>query len=238
MSRFLIFAALLLSAPVLACDIGTKVTLKGGSTGTLAEVGTESPHVGWYRITFSWSANGEWYDPKTWEVFAEGTTKRCLPGAAAGAPRSPPKTPAAPQPTRTETADCPMTQPPATNSKSASAQLFQRVIYEREAARINPGSKSAPKAIGLTFLEFKQGEAYENTLTSTRFGDKRLHTGAPEGAMIYPLETKELLCELHGSQVRRTVSLESRSCFIGKSNVWTCPGRTVKTIESRLIDLP
>ena len=123
MSRSLIVAALLLSAPVLACELGSKVTLKGGSTGTLAEVGTESPHVGWYRITFSWSASGEWYDPKTWEVFAEGTTKRCLPGVAA-APRTPPKTPTTPPPPpRTETADCPMTQPPATNSKTASARM-------------------------------------------------------------------------------------------------------------------
>jgi hypothetical protein len=237
MVRSLIVAALLFSTPVLACDLGSKVTLKGGSTGTLAEVGTESPHVGWYRITFGWSPGGEWYDPRTWEVYAEGTTKRCLPTAAtAPAPRATPKTPT--QPARTETADCPMTQPPATTSKDASAALFQRVIYEREAARINPGSISAPKAIGLTFLEFKQGGAYENTLTSTRFGDKRLHTGAPAGAMIYPVESKELLCELHGSQVRRTVSIESRSCFIGKSGTWTCPGRTLKTIESRLIDLP
>lgn len=239
------------AAPALAqqpCALGSAVQLKGGSAGTLAEVGTETPHVGWYRITFSWSPKGEWYDPRSWETYAAGTTTRCLPERAA-APRAPPKAaPPAPQaerrneaqPVHHEAVDCPMAVPPGSVSKDAraSAQLFKRVIYERAAAVINPGSISAPKQVGLTFLEFQEGEAYENTLTSSRFGDKRLHTGAPAGEMIYPLKTKELQCDLHGREVRRTVSEISYSCFKGKSGEWTCPGRTTKTLESRLLPLP
>lgn len=230
------------------CALGSRVELKGGSTGTLAEVGTEVPHVGWYRIVFTWSPRGEWYDPRSWETYAAGTTQRCLPPSAA-APRTEPKAaPPAPQPGRRndaqplprETADCPLAAPPGSVSKDAKAspQLFKRVIYERAAAVINPASISAPKQIGLTFLEFQLGEAYENTLTSTRFGDKRLHTGAPAGEMIYPLKTKELQCDLHGREVRRTVSEISYSCFKGRSGEWTCPGRTTKTLESRLLPLP
>jgi hypothetical protein len=132
---------------------------------------------------------------------------------------------------------CPMNEPPGTVTKTApaSVQLFKRVIYERAAAKVNPGSISAPTRVGVTFLEFTLGAPYKNTLTSPRFGDKRLHTGAPVNAMIHPLKTKEMLCELHGSEVRRTVEEVSRDCFNNRDGDWVCPGRTTKVLESRLI---
>jgi hypothetical protein len=232
------------------CALGTKVQLKEGSTGTLAEIGTERPHVGWYRIVHTWSPRGEWYDPKTWVTYIAGTETRCLPGATATPPPATPA-PSRPAPTRPDTrptpttpatplpagGECPFVEPPGrvSHTAPASEQLFKRIIYEREAARINPASISAPTRIGLTFLAFEMLPPYKNTLTAKRFGDKRLHTGAPVDATIYPLRTRELQCDLHGDEVRRSVTEESHDCFKNRDSEWVCPGTTLKTIERRLI---
>lgn len=130
-----------------------------------------------------------------------------------------------------------MVEPPGKVTDALpSPRLFKRVIYERAAARINPGSMSAPTRVGLTFLAFDMEAPFKNTLTSSRFGDKRRHDGAPEGVMVYPIKTRELQCDLHGSTVRRSVSEVSRHCFTARSGEWTCPGRTTKFIES--IEIP
>ncbi|MGI9065037.1 MAG: hypothetical protein ACR2HX_01335 [Pyrinomonadaceae bacterium] len=132
-----------------------------------------------------------------------------------------------------EPGGCPMNQPPGkvTNTAKASAQLFKRVIYEWHAAKINPASISAPQQVGLTFLKFEMGAPYKNTLTSSRFGDKRLHDGAPVGAMIYPIKTRELQCDLHGTSVTRSVSERAGDCFKSRSGEWVCPLRTTKFVS-------
>ena len=132
-----------------------------------------------------------------------------------------------------EPGGCPMNQPPgqSTNTAKASAQLFKRVIYEWHAAKINPASISAPQQVGLTFLKFEMGAPYKNTLTSSRFGDKRLHDGAPVGAMIYPVKTRELQCDLHGTSVTRSVSERAGDCFKSRSGEWVCPLRTTKLVS-------
>ncbi|HJU62773.1 MAG TPA: hypothetical protein VJ864_12070 [Candidatus Binatia bacterium] len=227
------------------CGVGTRVEFEDGArgVGTIKEIGTESPHVGWYRIVFSWnSPNGDWYSPKNWGILIAGTKTKCGQESARGK-QEPQNSGDESRPGRKagagvpEQAGCPMTEPPGkvTKTSPASAQLFKRVIYERAAAEINPASISAPKKIGLTFLEFNMGEPYKNTLTSSRFGDKRRHDGAPEGAMIYPIKTKELQCDLHGDAIRRSVTEVSHNCFKNRSGEWTCPGRTTRTVESRLI---
>lgn len=229
------------------CGVGTRVEFEDGArgVGVIKEVGSASPHVGWYRIVFNWNApNGDWYSPKSWDIFIAGTKTKCAQQAAAGQPPARNNSPA-PRPGvkseggANEQAACPMTEPPGkvTRTSAASAALFKRVIYERAAAKINPGSMSAPQKVGLTFLEFTMGEPYQNTLTSSRFGDKRRHDGAPVGAMIYPLKTKELQCDLHGKEVRRWVAEVSHDCFKNRDGDWTCPGRTTKVLENRLIPL-
>ena len=123
-----------------------------------------------------------------------------------------------------------------TRATPASAALFKRVIYEKAAVRADPGSITAPSKIGMTFLKFEMGKAYKNTWTSTRFGDKRLHTGAPLNATHYPIKTTEVLCELYGDKVRRTVTEENRTCFKNNDGDWVCPaGGGGKYIESKLI---
>ena len=80
------------------------------------------------------------------------------------------------------------------------------------------------------------GASFKNTWTSSRFGDKRLHTGAPLNATLYPIKTKEVLCELYGDKVRRTITEETRTCFKNRDGDWVCPaGGGGKYIESKLI---
>jgi hypothetical protein len=64
------------------CGVGTRVQgeFGGGGIGTIKEIGTEPPHVGWYRITFDWDPRGEWYYPKITEIRTVGTKTRCGPG--------------------------------------------------------------------------------------------------------------------------------------------------------------
>ncbi len=113
------------AAQTVYCGPGTQVISEnGGGTGTIAEIGTEPPHVGWYRVTFSWSPGGEWYDPSTWKLYAAGTRQRCSPRKA-----TPPATP--PQSSRPEPRDDdepapvrvprPRSQPPAPSGGDALA---------------------------------------------------------------------------------------------------------------------
>lgn len=83
--------ALCFAAPVatiaadVPCAVGTRVSgeFGGGEQGTIAEIGSQPPHVGAYRITFSWSPRGEWYHPNTWKVHLAGSGDRCVVAAAA-----------------------------------------------------------------------------------------------------------------------------------------------------------
>jgi hypothetical protein len=74
-------------AATIQCGAGDRVQgeFGGGEIGTIAEIGTQPPHVGAYRITFSWSPRGEWYHPDTWEVRPQGTSDRCQPPAGTAA---------------------------------------------------------------------------------------------------------------------------------------------------------
>lgn len=83
-----------------ACGVGQSVQgeMGGGGAGDIVEVGTARPHVGWYRIVFSWNApNGDWYDPSLLEMHPAGTNDRCVVGAPVATP-VPQDTAAAPAP--------------------------------------------------------------------------------------------------------------------------------------------
>lgn len=79
-----------LAAPAFAadvpCGVGTKVEGEM-SAGTVAEIGTQPPHVGWVRLVHSWSPKGEWYDWRIWDVHPAGSSDRCVaPGASSPQP--------------------------------------------------------------------------------------------------------------------------------------------------------
>ena len=92
LNRWSLACALALGASVAGaatvnCGVGDRVAgeFGGGEIGTIAEIGRQSPHVGAYRIVFSWSPRGEWYHPNTWDVHPEGSADRCQPAQGGGA---------------------------------------------------------------------------------------------------------------------------------------------------------
>jgi hypothetical protein len=86
-----VLTALLLTsaaeAQTVYCGPGTAVESEnGGGPARIEEIGTEAPHVGWYRVSFTWSPRGEWYNPATWKLYPTGTKKICSPKQPASAP--------------------------------------------------------------------------------------------------------------------------------------------------------
>jgi hypothetical protein len=250
-SVLLFFAGGDVSAQTPPCGVGTKVAYEWSpeTVGTIVEIGTTSPHVGWFGIKFGWSDKIQWASPESNGLLIAGTKAPCI--AQKATPKQPARNPTNPSseknPSSTRDKEtvlsnisgCSLDGPPGkvTRNSAASAALFKRVIYEKAAVRANPGSITAPGKIGLTFLRFEMGAPYKNTWTSSRFGDKRLHTGAPLNAMLYPIKTTEVLCELYGDKVRRTVTEENRTCFKNNDGDWVCPaGGGGKYIESKLIE--
>jgi hypothetical protein len=227
------------------CGVGTKVAFEWSpdTVGTIQEIGTESPYVGWFGIKFSWSERIQWAAPESNGLLIAGTKKPCLGEKASSKQTSKTATPTSSSSAQNketvlpEISGCPLDAPPGkvTRTSAASAALFKRVMYEKAAVRANPGSITAPSRVGLTFLKFEMGAAFKNTWTSSRFGDKRLHTGAPLNATLYPIKTTEVLCELYSDQVRRTVTEGTRTCFKNNDGDWVCPPGAGKTIESKLI---
>ena len=230
------------------CGVGASVRVEmiDNAVGTVTAIGTEPPHVGWYRVVYEWNVRsgnpqGEWYNPKYREIRAAGTNAKCGAANSAGKPVASPTSKA--RPSVQGAGDpfaipdgCPMNEPPgkATKTSPPSPQLFKRVIYDSMAAKVNEGSISAPKRIGLTFIEFEMGRAYKNTLSARRIGDRRLHDGAPVRAMIYPVKTKYLRCELYDREINGYVRQTNYACFKNRFGDWDCPVDSVtKTLERR-----
>ena len=216
-----------------ACGVGTRVETDQSGTeghvGTITEIGSEAPHIGWYRIAYEWNQRsdpkGNWVNPKNYTIRIAGTNTRCSAGGSRSAPAVPPlgRTTANRAPA-VGTDDCPMNVPAGRVAKTsaASAALFQRVIYERMAAKVGGTSISAPKQIGLTFEVFQLGGAYKNSLSGNRV-DRRLHDGAPVGASIYPIKTRYVKCELYDRSISRMVIEQNFACFKDKFGEWVCP---------------
>lgn len=108
------------AAQTVYCGPGTRVEREsgGGGLGTIEAIGTQPPHVGWYRISYSWSPGGEWYDPSTWVVYPVGTRQRCSPNARA--PQAP-QAPRAPRPTPSAGDDDAPVRVPRPNTSPAAA---------------------------------------------------------------------------------------------------------------------
>lgn len=155
-------AVLLLgSAPAfadVACGVGMMIEAEDLSRGgRIAEIGTESPHKGWYRIVWDWNPKGDWYDPGTWEMRAVGSTERCTvaspdvapapaarPASASGhgsslaAPRATPA-PVGPRPPAAQT-------PAPTTVPAASARAAEALPRGRYACSA-PGAGTFPITI-------------------------------------------------------------------------------------------
>ena len=114
--------------------------------------------------------------------------------------------------------------PPVTNADKFSQQLFKRKLYDHYNMFAN-GTLSAPLKVGLTFLSYKVGTPYKNTVSNVPgYGAKRKHDGAPPYITIYPLHSVHIVCEQYNSGVDSRKVESTYDCFISRDGEWTCPG--------------
>lgn len=109
--------------------------------------------------------------------------------------------------------ECPAEEPPGkvTKTAPASAALFKRIIYEKEAA-----SYSNYK-VGVKFETFQIGNPYKNTWV--------LNDSLPEGVTVYPVKTRFVTCvqaRPEDQYSRRTVYETGYSCAKDRIGEWTC----------------
>lgn len=198
------------------CQVGTKVQgdMGGGKAGTIAEIGTESPHVGWYRIVFDWNApRGDWYDPRTWQIRIAGTDSRCGQASAAETKRHRDETGEAPQSAQNSTCEFYKSYKKVSNNAPPSAELFKGVIFEWFE------SINKYRDFGLVFVDFKMGKSYKN---SARGNGRKDVDPAPVGATIYPLKTKLVLCEKDIESTYRTEWVNEYACYKNRVGEWVC----------------
>ena len=110
--------------------------------------------------------------------------------------------------------ECLFNEPPGTVTKTAtaSAALFKRMIYEKQAAS-NHRSK-----VGVTFETFQSGKPFKNIFSGTRL----LYEGLPQSATIYPIKTRFVTCVQGREFNYRTVTETCYACAKDKFGEWTC----------------
>lgn len=216
-----IFVTLFIAVPQAAaqngkCQAGTKVQgdMGGGKVGTIAEIGTESPHVGWYRIVFDWNAPaGDWYDPKTWRIRIAGTESVCGREKDANDERPQNEKAGGRQSVQETSCEFYRNYKKVSHSALASADLFKGVIFEWF------DSTSKYRDFGLTFVDFKMGSPFKNR---ARGNGRKDVDPAPVGALIHPLKTKLVLCEKDIESTYRTEWVTEYSCYKNRVGEWVC----------------
>lgn len=111
------------------------------------------------------------------------------------------------------------------NSAAASAELFKGVIFEWEYS-LNKRFRD----FGLTFLNFQMGKPFKNRVYPGINVRKDVDT-APVGATIYPIKTKQLICQKDISITIRWVWEIEYSCFKDKFGQWVCNNNAPKQLE-------
>jgi hypothetical protein len=121
-------------------------------------------------------------------------------------------------------AECPFNKNygKVSNSAPASAALFKSVIFEWRR------STSDFYDFGLTFQDFKMGSAFKNVATGR--GRKRIDT-APLGATIYPVKTKELMCQKSSTTTQRQLREIEYDCYKSQFDEWVCKQGAPKNLE-------
>ncbi|MEK7724979.1 MAG: agenet domain-containing protein [Acidobacteriota bacterium] len=119
---------------------------------------------------------------------------------------------AAPPPT-----ECPFNKNYAkvSNKAAPSAELFKSVIFEWQ------NSTSNFHDFGLTFLDFKMGQAFKNRVYPGVNVRKDVDT-APVGATIYPVKVKEMACKKDVTITQRWVTEIEYSCYKSEFGEWVC----------------
>jgi hypothetical protein len=126
-----------------------------------------------------------------------------------------------------EQGTCSFTEPAGTVSKTSppSAQLFKRVIYDWQNS-VKRGSR-----LGITFEKFEMGKPYKNVLTQKG----RLLDFLPTNAIIYPVKTKQIVCEEHTTLIRRTTFEMGYACYKNEYGDWVCKNGAPQKMELKSI---
>jgi hypothetical protein len=96
---------------------------------------------------------------------------------------------------------------------------------------VKEGGTTNPLKVGITFVEFQMGDSFVNRVhVDPGTGAQRLHDGAPEGALIYPLKTKHIYCRAYRAEILREVVQLDFACFKDKFGDWACPSDSVRQI--------
>ena len=123
--------------------------------------------------------------------------------------------------------DCSFDTPAGIISRTAgpSAQLFQRVIYERMAA--------VEKAkLGLGFMTFQIGSPYRNSLTQNGL----LVASAAQNALIYPVKTQYRTCTEGTLEFDfLVVTKETFACFKDRFGDWVCTDGPTDVLEHQSV---
>lgn len=112
---------------------------------------------------------------------------------------------------------------PVSNRSRASAAVFQSVIFEWRR------STSDFYDFGITFSDFKLGVAFKNVITGP--GRKKSDT-APLGATIYPVRTKELMCQKSSTITKRFFREIAYDCFKNDRGEWVCKQGAPRDIDA------
>ena len=117
--------------------------------------------------------------------------------------------------------ECSFDAPTGTVSKTSgpSAQLFQRVIYERMADDVK-AQHGAKVRFGLQFTTFQIGTPFKNEMT----GRGLLKNSAPQNAMFYPVKTQFKECRevVNGDYNRFRVTKMNFGCYKDRFGDWVC----------------
>ena len=123
-----------------------------------------------------------------------------------------------------QVADCSFAPPPGDSSKTAKAseQLFKRKIYDAYHIIVN-GSNSAPLNLGVTFLSFQVGKPFTNIVrVDPAVGAYRINDAAPVNAIIYPVKSEHIVCELYRDRTNRKRVANKYACFKNRDGEWVC----------------
>jgi hypothetical protein len=142
-----------------------------------------------------------------------------------GGARAPVQT--APAPARTAGGTCARTPygGPVPGSRAASPALFRQKITDNYTMRA-----TSTFHIGVTFEQFRVGSPIRNTVSNQPgVGAVRVNNGAPVGALMYPVQSRHVVCEQGGINVERRRVESDYYCFVSRDQEWTCatggPGR-------------
>lgn len=126
--------------------------------------------------------------------------------------------------------NCPLTAPagPVTGADAASAQVFQRVIYD-DAVEVE-STHADVQRVGMSFELFQPGNAYVN--------NPIYHDGAPPNAVIYPIRVRYSKCIQRPDRKKLWVIEQNRDCFKNRQGEWACPVGVGETKFLTQIDLP